>query len=71
LFQSIINEKTISKYLKNLKLMTFQEFMLIINEMKGDFGADAKPPKPNVVRAGTTSYAMLPGKKVCKFKRET
>ena len=43
--------------------------MLILKEMKGDFGDDAKPSKPNCY-GKTTTYAMLPGKKVCKFKRK-
>ena len=51
-------------------MKTFKEFISIINEMKGDFGANAKPPKAKCGWAGTTSYAMLPGKKVCKFKRK-
>jgi hypothetical protein len=51
-------------------MKSFLEFMEIIREMKGDFGSDAKPPKPKCGWAGTTSYKMLPGKKVCKFKRK-
>ena len=43
--------------------------MDILREMRGDFGADAKPPKPNCY-GRTTTYAMLPGKKVCAFKRK-
>jgi hypothetical protein len=51
--------------------MTFQEFMLIINEMKGDFGADAKPPQPKCGWAGKTDYYMGGKKvKVCKFHRK-
>jgi hypothetical protein len=51
-------------------MKTFREFNNILKEMKGDFGAEAKPPKPKCGWAGTTTYAMLPGKKVCKFKRK-
>ena len=51
-------------------MKTFQEFNAILKEMKGDFGADAKPPKAKCGGAGTTTYAILPGKKVCKFKRK-
>ena len=51
-------------------MKTFKEFVSIIKEMKGDFGSGAMPPKPKCGWAGTTSYAMLPGKKVCKFKRK-
>jgi hypothetical protein len=51
-------------------MKTFRDFIEIINEMKGDFGANAKLPKPKCGWAGTTTYAMLPGKKVCKFKRK-
>ena len=50
-------------------MKTFQEFTNILKEMKGDFGANVKPPKPNCY-GKTTTYAMLPGKKVCKFKRK-
>ena len=50
-------------------MKTFQEFLSIIKEMKGDFGSGAMPPKPEC-HGKTTSYAMLPGKKVCKFKRK-
>jgi hypothetical protein len=51
-------------------MKTFREFNAILREMKGDFGANAKPPKTKCGWAGTTTYAMLPGKKVCKFKRK-
>jgi hypothetical protein len=51
-------------------MKTFREFNNIIKEMKGDFGANAKPPKAKCGYGGTTTYAMLPGKKVCKFKRK-
>jgi hypothetical protein len=50
-------------------MKTFQEFDNIIKEMKGDFGSGAKSPKPKCY-GKTTTYAMLPGKKVCKFKRK-
>jgi hypothetical protein len=50
-------------------MKTFREFNAILREMKGDFGANAKPPKPKCY-GKTTTYAMLPGKKVCKFKRK-
>ena len=43
--------------------------MQIIQEMKGDYGFGVKPSKPNCY-GKTTTYAMLPGKKVCKFKRK-
>jgi hypothetical protein len=50
-------------------MKTFQEFLLIIKEMKGDYGSGEMPPKPKCY-GKTTTYAMLPGKKVCKFKRK-
>lgn len=50
-------------------MKTFQEFIFLIKEMKGDFGSGEMPPKPNCY-GKTTTYAMLPGKKVCKFKRK-
>jgi hypothetical protein len=50
-------------------MKSFKEFMQIILEMKGDFGSGVMPPKPNCY-GRTTTYAMLPGKKVCKFKRK-
>lgn len=43
--------------------------MQILNEKKGDFGSGVKPPKPECF-GKTTTYAMLPGKRVCKFKRK-
>jgi hypothetical protein len=51
-------------------MKTFQEFVSIIKEMKGDYGSGVKPSKPKCGSEGTTSYAMLPGKKVCKFHRK-
>lgn len=50
-------------------MKTFKEFVKILNEMKGDFGANIKPSKPKCY-GKTTTYAMLPGKRVCKFKRK-
>ena len=43
--------------------------MKTLQEMKGDFGSGVMPPKPKCY-GQTTTYAMLPGKKVCKFKRK-
>jgi len=43
--------------------------MKSVQEHKGDFGANVKPSKPECF-GQYTSYAMLPGKKVCKFKRK-
>ena len=51
-------------------MKNFQEFIIFIKEMKGDFGSGVKPLKPKCGWDGTTTYAMLPGKKVCKFKRK-
>lgn len=52
-------------------MKTFKEFVEILNEMKGDFGADAKPPKAKCGWAGTTDYYMGgKKKKVCKFHRK-
>jgi len=50
-------------------MKTFQEFKKIINEMVGDFGSGVRPPKPKCY-GKTTTYAMLPGKRVCKFERK-
>jgi hypothetical protein len=50
-------------------MKTFSEFVKTIREMKGDFGSGVMPPKPKCY-GKTTTYAMLPGKKVCKFKRK-
>jgi len=52
-------------------MKTFQEFIQIINEMKGDFGFGVMPPKPKCGWAGKTTYKF--GKKtmkVCKFHRK-
>ena len=52
-------------------MKTFQEFLSIIREMKGDFGSGVMPPKPKCGWAGTTEY-FVKGKKqkVCKFHRK-
>jgi len=52
-------------------MKTFQEFIFIINEMKGDYGSGVMPPKPKCGPEGTTVYKL--GKKrmkVCKFHRK-
>lgn len=50
---------------------SFEEFMFIINEKIGDFGAFSKYQKPKENCYGkTVKYAMAPGKKVCAFKRK-
>ena len=52
-------------------MKTFQEFMFVLKEMKGDFGADVKMSDQPVNCYGkTVKYAMAPGKKVCAFKRK-
>jgi len=50
-------------------MKSFQEFVKIIQEIKGDFGT--KPYKPKINCYGkTVKYKMAPGKKVCAFKRK-
>jgi hypothetical protein len=52
-------------------MKTFQEFISILTEIKGDFGADVKMSDQPVQCYGqTVKYAMAPGKKVCKMKRK-
>ena len=47
-------------------MKSFQEFIQILNEKIGDFGATAKYVKPKENCYGkTVKYAMAPGKKVC------
>lgn len=50
-------------------MISFKEFVQILNEKIGDFGYGVKPPKPECF-GKTTTYQMLPRKKVCKFKRK-
>jgi hypothetical protein len=49
-------------------MKTFKQFVKIIMEMEGDFGSPAPKIKPNCY-GKKIKYAMLPGKKVCAFKR--
>jgi len=51
-------------------MKSFQEFMKIIQEMKGDFGADVKMgDQPENCYGKKIKYAGLK-KKVCAFKRK-
>lgn len=49
-------------------MKTFKQFIQTLKEMEGDFGSPAPKIKPNCY-GKTVKYAMLPGKKVCAFKR--
>lgn len=52
-------------------MKSFQEFVKTIQEMKGDFGADAKmSDQPENCYGKTVKYKMAPNKKVCAFKRK-
>jgi hypothetical protein len=49
----------------------FQEFIQILSEKVGDFGATAKYVKPKENCYGkTVDYKMEPKEKVCAFKRK-
>jgi hypothetical protein len=51
-------------------MKSFQEFVQILNEKIGDFGATAEYVKPKENCYGrTVDYKMAPGKKVCAKKR--
>jgi len=50
-------------------MLSSKEFIQILNEKRGDFGYGVKPPEPECF-GKTTTYKMLPGKRVCKFKRK-
>ena len=52
-------------------MKTFQEFVSIIKEMKGDYGSGVMPSKPKCGPEGKTDY-YIGGKKVkvCKFHRK-
>ena len=52
-------------------MKSFQEFLNILKEMKGDFGADIKmSDQPIKCYGKTVKYKMAPEKKVCSFKRK-
>lgn len=51
-------------------MISFKEFLEILDEKIGDFG---NPPLPTMIKCGpegTVNYKMAPGKKVCKMKRK-
>ena len=49
-------------------MKTFKQFIQILKEMEGDFGSPAPIIKAKCY-GKTVKYAMLPGKRVCAFKR--
>jgi hypothetical protein len=53
-------------------MKSFQEFVHILNEKIGDFGATAKYVKPKENCYGrTVKYAMAPKKKVCSLNTDS
>ena len=50
-------------------MKTYSEFIQDLQEKVGDFGNPPLPTKENCY-GKTVNYAMVPGKKVCAFKRK-
>jgi len=50
-------------------MISFNQFMEIIQEKIGDFG-NPPLPTPENCYGKTVKYAMAPNKKVCAFKRK-
>jgi hypothetical protein len=50
--------------------MTYPEFINILQEKVGDFGAFAKYKKPKENCYGRKQYYVMLGKEVCAFKRK-
>jgi len=50
-------------------MKTFKQFTQTLKEMEGVFGSPSSTIKPNCY-GKKVKYAMLPGKKVCAFKRK-
>jgi hypothetical protein len=51
-------------------MISFKEFLEVLNEKVGDFGAFAKYKKPKENCYGKKQYYAILDKEVCAFKRK-